>query len=105
MTDKGLSDKEAKSAANYEVGDVIRYGSKGNDELGVSPNTYGTVTDVDTKHNLITVSGSDDASHTYDPASEWQMRVKATVYSPENRELAEGERIQFTRSEWTRAFV
>ncbi len=100
LTDKGLSDKEAKSAANYEVGDVIRYGSKGNDELGVSPNTYGTVTDVDTKHNLITVSGSDDAPHTYDPASEWQMRLKATVYSPENRELAEGERIQFTRSEW-----
>ena len=100
LTDKGLSDKEAKSAANYEVGDVIRYGSKGNDELGVSPNTYGTVTDVDTKRNLITVSGSDDAPRTYDPASEWQMRLKATVYSPENRELAEGERIQFTRSEW-----
>lgn len=100
VTDKGLSDKEAKSAANYEVGDVIRYGSKGNDELSISPNTYRTVTDVDTKHNLITVSGSDDSPRTYDPASEWQMRLKATVYSPEDRELAEGERIQFTRSDW-----
>ncbi|MBW4040422.1 MAG: hypothetical protein HIU91_16505 [Acidobacteria bacterium] len=28
------------------------------------------------------------------------MRLKATVYSPEEREFAEGERIQFTRSEW-----
>ena len=28
------------------------------------------------------------------------MRLKATVYSPEERELAEGERIQLTRSEW-----
>lgn len=100
LTDKGLSDKEAKSAANYEVGDVIRYGSKGNDELGISPNTYGTVTGVDTKRNLITVSGSDDAPHTYDPASEWQMRLKATVYTPEDRKLAHGERVQFTRSEW-----
>jgi hypothetical protein len=100
LTDKGLSDKEAKSAGNYEVGDVIRYGSKGNDELGISPNTYGTVTGVDTKNNLITVSGSDDAPHTYDPASEWQMRLKATVYTPEDRELAEGERVQLTRSEW-----
>ena len=100
LTDKGLSDEEAKNAANYEVGDVIRYGSKGNDELGISPNTYGTVIDIDTKRNLITVSGSDDAPHTYDPASEWQMRLKATVYSAEDRELAEGERIQFTRSQW-----
>jgi DNA polymerase III psi subunit len=32
-------------------------------------------------------------------ATEWQMRLKATLYSPEDRELAEGERIQFTRSE------
>jgi hypothetical protein len=28
------------------------------------------------------------------------MRLKATVYSSEERELAEGERIQLTRSEW-----
>ena len=39
LTDKGLSDKEAKSAANHEVGEVIRYGSKGNDELA-SPQTH-----------------------------------------------------------------
>ena len=28
------------------------------------------------------------------------MRLKATLYSPEERELAEGERIRFTRSAW-----
>ena len=83
-----------------EVGDVIRYGSKGNDELGISPHTYGTVMDVDARRNLITVFGSDDAPHSYDPASEWQMRLQATVYSAEARDFAEGERIQFTRSEW-----
>ena len=103
LIDKMLSDKDAKIAANYEVGDVIRYGSKGNDELGIAPNTYGTVTGVDTENNLITVTGADDSPHVYDPASEWQMRLKATVYSPEERELAEGERIQFTRSEWDQA--
>jgi hypothetical protein len=81
---------------------VIRYGSKGNDELGISPNTYGTVTNVDTKQNLLTVLGADDSPHIYNPASEWQMRLKATVYTPEERELAEGERIQLTRSEWGR---
>jgi conjugative relaxase-like TrwC/TraI family protein len=100
LTDKLLSDKDAKIAANYEVGDVIRYGSKGNDELGISPNTYGTVTGVDTEKNLITVTGADDIPRVYNPATEWQMRLKATVYSPEERELAVGERIQLTRSEW-----
>jgi len=100
LTDKLLSDKDAKIAANYEVGDVIRYGSRGSDELGVAPNTYGTVTGVDAEKNLITVTGADNSPRVYNPATEWQMRLKATVYSPEERELAEGERIQLTRSEW-----
>ena len=100
LTDKMLTDKDAKVAANYEVGDVIRYGSKGNDELGIAPNTYGTVTGVDAEKNLITVTGADDSPRVYNPATEWQMRLKATVYGPEERELAEGERIQLTRSEW-----
>ena len=99
LTDKLLSDKDAKIAANYEVGTVIRYGSKGNDELGISPNTYGTVTAVEAEKNLIIVIGADDSPRVYNPATEWQMRLKATVYSPEERELAVGERIQLTRSE------
>ncbi len=100
LTDKLLSDKDAKIAANYEAGDVIRYGSKGSDELGIAPNTYGTVTGVDTEKNLITVTGADDTTRVYNPAVEWQMRLKANIYMPEERELAAGERIQFTRSEW-----
>jgi len=100
LTDKLLSDKDAKIASNYDVGDVIRYGSKGSDGLGIAPNTYGTVTGVDAEKNLITVTGADDSPRVYNPATEWQMRLKATVYSPEERELAEGERIQFSRSEW-----
>lgn len=100
LTDKLLANKDAKIAANYEVGDVIRYGSKGSDELGISPNAYGTVTGVDAEKNLITVTGADGSPRVYNPATEWQMRLKATLYSPEERELAEGERIQFTRSEW-----
>ena len=100
LTDKRLTDKDAKIAANYEVGDVILYGSKGNDELGIAPHTYRTVTGVDTEQNLITVTGADGSPRVYNPATECQMRLKATVYSPEERELAEGERIQFTRSDW-----
>ncbi len=100
LTDKLLSDKDAKIAGNYEVGDIIRYGSKGSDELGISPNTYGTVTGIDAENNLIIVTGADASPRVYDPATEWQVRLKATVYSPEERELAVGERIQLTRSEW-----
>jgi hypothetical protein len=68
--------------------------------LGISPNTYRTVTGVDAEKNLIAVTGADDSPRVYNPATEWQMRLKATVYSSEERELAEGERIQLTRSEW-----
>jgi conjugative relaxase-like TrwC/TraI family protein len=100
LTDKLLSDNDAKIAANYELGDVIRYGSKGSDELGIAPNSYGTVNGVDAEKNLITVTGADDSPRVYNPAAEWQMRLRATVYSPEERELAVGERIQLTRSEW-----
>jgi conjugative relaxase-like TrwC/TraI family protein len=100
LTDKLLSDKDAKIAANYEVGDVIRYGRKGSDELGIAPNTYGTVTGVDADKNLIIVTGTDGSPRVYNPATEWQMRLKATLHSPEERELAVGERIQLTRSEW-----
>jgi hypothetical protein len=100
LADKLLSVKDAKIAVNYEVGDVIRYGSKGSDELGIAPNTYGTVTGVDADKNLITVTGADDSPRVYNPATEWQMRLKATLYRPEERELAKGELIQFTRSEW-----
>ena len=100
LTDKLLSDKDAKIAVNYEVGDVIGYGSKGSDELGIAPHTYVKVTGVDAAKNLITVTGADDGPRVYNPATEWQMRLKATLYSPEDRELAEGERIQFSRSDW-----
>ena len=100
LTDKLLTDKDAKIAANYAVGDVIRYGSKGSDELGIAPNTYVTVTGVDAEKNLITVTGADDSPRVYNPTKEWQMRLKAIVYSSEDREFAKGERIQFTRSEW-----
>ena len=100
LTDKMLSNIDAKIAANYQVGDVIRYGSKGNDELGIASNTYGTVTGVDAEKNLITVTGADNSPRAYNPAIEWQMRLKATVYSHDERELAEGERVQFTRSHW-----
>ncbi len=58
------------------------------------------MTGVDAGRNLITVTGADDSPRLYNPAAEWQMRLKATVYIPEERELAVGERIQLTRSEW-----
>jgi conjugative relaxase-like TrwC/TraI family protein len=100
LTDKLLSGKDAKIAANYDFGDAVRYGSKGSDELGIAPNTYGTVSGVDAEKNLITVTGVDGTPCVYNPAAEWQMRLKATVYAPKERELAEGERILFTRSDW-----
>ena len=100
LTDKLSSDKDARITASYEVGDVVRYGSKGGDELVISPNTYGTVTAVEVERNLIPVTGADDSPRVNNPSTKWQMRLKATVYSPGERELAEGERIQLIRSEW-----
>lgn len=85
--DRGVS-------ASYRVGDVVRYLRK-SEALGLEAKSYAIVIDADAEQNRITVQKSDGQFVTYDPA-----RLRGvTLYEPQMRAFAEGDRVQFT-SPW-----
>jgi hypothetical protein len=78
-------------ASSYHVGDSVRY-QRGSEALGLAAKTYATVIAVDSEQNEITVKRSDGQNVTYDPS-----RLKGvSIYEPEIRAFAEGDRVQFT---------
>jgi conjugative relaxase-like TrwC/TraI family protein len=86
-----ITGEDRKVASSYHVGDSVRY-NRGSDALGLEAKTYATVLHVDHERNQITVQTASGAAVTYDPE-----RVKGvTIYKPELRLFAEGDRIQFT---------
>jgi conjugative relaxase-like TrwC/TraI family protein len=78
-------------ATQYEEGDIVRY-SKGSKQLDIEPGEYARVTDVDRKHNQITVERENGEEITYAP----RRLQGVTVYRETEREFAEGDRVQFT---------
>jgi conjugative relaxase-like TrwC/TraI family protein len=86
-----ITGEDRKMASSYRLGDSVRY-LRGSDALGLEAKSYATVIHVDTEQNQITVKKADGNFVTYDPS-----RVKGvTLYEPELRAFAEGDRIQFT---------
>jgi len=82
--DKGVAD-------SYNVGDSVRY-LRGSAALGLEAKSYATVIASDRETNSITVKRADGRTVTYDPA-----RLKGvTVYQPEMKSFAPGDRVQFT---------
>lgn len=78
-------------ASSYHVGDSIRY-LRGSEALGLAPKSYATVIGVESDENEITVKKIDGQILTYDPS-----RLKGvSIYEPEMRGFAEGDRVQFT---------
>ncbi|MBV8833558.1 MAG: relaxase domain-containing protein [Acidobacteriaceae bacterium] len=78
-------------ASSYHVGDSVRY-LRGSEAFGLAPKSYATVISVDTEENEITVRKTDGHTVTYDPS-----RLKGvSIYEPEMRGFAEGDRVQFT---------
>ena len=77
-------------AAKYEPGDVVRY-AKTSTVHGVKARDYATVIKADAKQNLLTVRLETGRELTYDP-----KRLTASVYRPQERSFAVGDRIQFT---------
>ena len=78
-------------ASSYHVGDSVRY-LRGSEALGLEPKSYATVISVDSETNEITVKKADGHTVTYDPS-----RLKGvSIYEPEMRGVAEGDRVQFT---------
>jgi conjugative relaxase-like TrwC/TraI family protein len=82
---------ECGYSGTYRENDVIRY-LKGSEALGIEPKSYATVIKSDEDSNMISVQREDGKLVTYDPG---KLRG-VTIYEPELRSLAIGDRIQFT---------
>jgi conjugative relaxase-like TrwC/TraI family protein len=83
-------------AANYAPEDRISYRKGSPEEHGIADNSSATVISVDARSNLLTVETREGDRVSYNPALLKQQSDRSTVYREEARELAQGERIQFT---------
>jgi hypothetical protein len=83
-------------AANYAPEDRINYRKGSPEEHGIADNSSATVISVDARSNRLTVETREGDRVSYNPALLKQQSDRSTVYREESRELAQGERIQFT---------
>jgi conjugative relaxase-like TrwC/TraI family protein len=95
--EKHLSDP--KVATQYAPGDLIQYrqGSPGVD--GIAHNSIATVLSVDARNNMLTVQTPSGDEATYNPQLAKTMTAESTVFRQEQREIAQGDRVQFTRAD------
>ena len=78
-------------ADRYETGDILRY-THGSKTLGVKAGEYVRVIGMDRERNLLTVQRADGSQLAYDP-----VRLQGVnIYREDQRNLSEGDRIQFT---------
>ena len=89
-----------KLAASYAPGDKIQF-QTGSPGLNAIPhNSEATVVSADSKRNLLTIrTDAERQEVTYDPIQLKHQTRESTVYRQETREIAEGERIQFTAAD------
>ena len=86
-----VTGEDRGTAGSYHIGDSVRY-LRGSDALKLDAKSYATVIGVNSEQNEITVKKADGQIVTYDPS-----RVRGvTIYEPEMRSFAEGDRVQFT---------
>ena len=91
ITRNDMTGADRAWAARYAEKDVLLY-TRGSKALGIERGSYATVTGVSAARNEITVRRADGESVTYDPA-----RLRGvSAYRELTRELATGDRIQFT---------
>jgi ATP-dependent exoDNAse (exonuclease V) alpha subunit len=94
LVERDLGDPRV--AANYAPEDRINYRKGSPEEHGIADNSSATVISVDARSNRLTVETREGDRVSYNPALLKQQTDRSTVYREESRELAEGERIQFT---------
>lgn len=89
--------QEQGRAASYKPGDVIQY-TKGSPRNGLLHNSEAVVEAVDSRRNILTVrNGQDQVS--YNPALLKTATNESRVYRPEQKGIATGERIRFTKND------
>jgi hypothetical protein len=93
---KGLTRAEAREAASYAIGDVVRF-SRDYSAKGVRRGESLSISAVDPERGRITLEGRDGRSLDWHPR-QWGAG-KAEVFEPKPMELRTGDRVQFTRND------
>jgi putative ribosome biogenesis GTPase RsgA len=75
---------------------VIQYKIGSPEKHSIAANSSATVLSVDVKSNTLTVETSTGHETSYNPALLKQQTKQSTVYRDEERDLAVGDRVQFT---------
>jgi hypothetical protein len=86
-------------AAQYAPGDVIHYRQGSPTIDGISHNSTATVLSVDARNNTLTVQTPGGDGATYNPQLSKAMTAESAVFRQEQREIAQGDRVQFTRGD------
>jgi len=86
-----MTGAERTWANRYEAGDIVRY-ARGSKAVGIEAGDYGTVVEVNSTDNLLSVRKANDELATYDP----RRLSGVSVYRSIDREFSAGDRIQFT---------
>ncbi|MGI4758547.1 MAG: ATP-binding domain-containing protein [Janthinobacterium lividum] len=87
-----------KLAGQYAPGDQIHYKVGSPQQHGIASGSTAIVLKVDRLQNLLTVETGSGESIAYRPHELKGVTARSTVYREETRELAVGERIQFTEA-------
>jgi hypothetical protein len=86
-------------AAQYAPGDIIHYrqGIPGID--AIPHNSTATVLSVDARNNTLTVQTPGGDGATFNPHLSKTMTAESAVFRQEQREIAQGDRVQFSRGD------
>lgn len=93
---KGLTRAEAREAASYAIGDVVRF-SRDYAAKGVRRGESFAIAAIDPERGHIALEGRDRSSIDWHPR-QWGAG-KAEVFEPKPMELRTGDRVQFTRND------
>ncbi|QUL37604.1 MobF family relaxase [Erythrobacter sp. JK5] len=93
---KGLTRAEAREAASYAIGDVVRF-SRDYAAKGVRQGESFAIAAVDPQRGRIALEGRDGRSVDWHPR-QWGSG-KSEVFEPKSMELRTGDRMQFTRND------
>lgn len=93
---KGLTRAEAREAASYAIGDVIRF-SRDYAEKGVRRGESFAIAAIDPERGRIALEGRNGRSLDWHPR-QWGAG-KTEVFEPKPMELRTGDRVQFTRND------
>jgi ATP-dependent exoDNAse (exonuclease V) alpha subunit len=96
LESKGLTRAEAREAASYAIGDVVRF-SRDYAAKGVRRGESFAIAAIDPERGRIALESRDGRSLDWNPR-QWGAG-KAEVFEPKPMELRTGDRVQFTRND------